>query len=144
MQQHDLAVSLQVKTPIPTIPEGQALLLFQSIRELLFNCIKHAASHEAILMLELRDGSLYIQVCDHGVGFDPLCATKSEYDPAGGFGLCSIRERMLSLGGHFELRSSPGNGTTATLVLPLCESLGIQSSLTVSHGSILGNGAGGR
>ncbi|MDK2744099.1 MAG: PAS domain S-box protein [Nitrospira sp. BO4] len=144
MQQHNLAVSIQVKTPIPTIPEDQALLLFQSIRELLFNCIKHAASHEAMLTLDLRDGSLYAQVCDHGVGFDPLCATKTANAPARGFGLCSIRERMLSLGGHFELRSSPGNGTTATLVLPLCESHGIPSSLTASHGSITNNGASGR
>lgn len=143
MQQHNLAVSIQVKTPIPTIPEDQALLLFQSIRELLFNCIKHAASHEAMLTLDLRDGSLYIQVCDHGVGFDPLCATKTAYTPAHGFGLSSIRERMLSLGGHFELRSSPGNGTTATLVLPLDESHGLQSALVATHASIMGNGAGG-
>ena len=35
------------------------------------------------------------------------------------FGLFSIRERMISLGGRFELVSRPGEGTTATLVLPL-------------------------
>ena len=35
------------------------------------------------------------------------------------FGLLSIRERMKALGGRFDLKSSPGAGTTATLVLPL-------------------------
>jgi len=124
MQQHDLSVSLQVKTQMPTIPKEQALLLFHSIRELLFNCVKHAASPKATIMLEHLDGSLYIQVSDEGAGFDPRAASKAKYSPAHGFGLLSIRERMLSLGGHFELESSPGRGTTATLVLPLGDGLG--------------------
>ena len=123
MQQHDLSVSFQVKTEIPTIPEDQALLLFQSIRELLFNCVKHAKTHEATITLEQVDGSLYIQISDQGAGFDPLAsASKKAHSPTRGFGLLSIRERMLSLGGRFELESSPGNGTTATLVLPLSDS----------------------
>ena len=122
MQQHDLSVSLQVKTKIPTIPEDQALLLFQSVRELLFNCVKHAESHEATITLEQVDESLYIQIADRGVGFDLASPTKKECSPTSGFGLLSIRERMLSLGGHFELASSPGNGTTAMLVLPLGDS----------------------
>ena len=109
---------------MPTIPKEQALLLFQSIRELLFNCVKHAASPRATILLEHLDGSLYIQVSDEGAGFDPGAASKTKYSPAHGFGLLSIRERMLSLGGHFELESSPARGTTATLVLPLGDSLG--------------------
>ena len=132
MQQHDLSISLQVKTRIPTIAEDQALLLFQSIRELLFNSVKHAKTHEAKITLEQVDGSLYIQISDQGAGFDPL-ASKKEYSH--GFGLFSIRERMLSLGGRFTLASSLGNGTTATLVLPLSDS-SVESSLIPSHGSI--------
>ncbi|HEU5201260.1 MAG TPA: PAS domain S-box protein [Nitrospira sp.] len=134
MQQHDLSISLQVKTTIPTIPEDQALLLFQSIRELLFNCVKHAETHEATITLEQVDGSLYIQIADQGAGFDPL-ASKNKYSPASGFGLFSIHERMLSLGGRFELESSPGHGTTATLVLPLTDSS--VESFIASHGSIM-------
>ncbi len=120
MQERELSVSLHVKTQIPTLPEDHALLLFQSIRELLINCVKHAKTHEAQLTLEQVDGSLYIHISDHGAGFDPLVSTsKKAHSPARGFGLFSIRERMLALGGRFELESSPGNGTTATLVLPL-------------------------
>ena len=141
MQHHDLSVSLQVKTKIPKIPEDQALLLFQSIRELLFNCVKHADSHKATISLEQFDGSLYIQISDQGAGFELASANKNEHSPARGFGLFSIRERMLSLGGHFELDSSPGKGTTATLVLPLSDS-SVESSLIASHGSIMEEGTG--
>lgn len=120
MQLHDLSVSVQVKTEIPTtIPEEQALLLFQSIRELLFNCVKHAQTHEATITLEQVDGLVCIQISDQGAGFDLAVASKKAHSPTSGFGILSIRERMLSLGGRFELESSPGNGTRATLVLPL-------------------------
>lgn len=137
MPERDLSVSLDFKTQIPTIPEDHARLLFQSIRELLINCVKHANTHEATLTLEHVDGSLYIQISDHGAGFDPLVpASKNAHSPARGFGLTSIRERMVALGGRFELKSSPGNGTTATLVLPLSDS-SVEFSLIASHGSIM-------
>ena len=135
MQQHDLSVSLQVKTKIPTIPEDQALLLFQSVRELLFNCVKHAKSHEAGLTLEHVDGSLCIQISDQGAGFDLVSERMKACSPTSGFGLFSIRERMLSLGGRFDLESSPGDGTTATLVLPLSDSS--VESFIASHGWIM-------
>jgi len=122
MQLHDLSVSCQVKTEIPTIPEDQALLLFQSSRELLFNCVKHAKTHEATITLEQVDGSLCIQISDQGAGFDLEDASKKTHSPTSGFGLVSIRERMLSLGGRFEVESSPVNGTRTTLVLPLSDS----------------------
>ena len=113
------------------------MLLFQSIRELLINCVKHADTHEATITLEQVDGSLHIQISDQGAGFDPLVsASKKDNSPAPGFGLFSIRERMLSLGGRFEMESSPGNGTTATLVLPLSDS-SVESSFIASHGSIM-------
>jgi len=35
------------------------------------------------------------------------------------FGLFSIREQLEYLGGHLEIESEPGRGTTATVVVPL-------------------------
>jgi len=84
MQLHDLSVSCQVKTEIPTIPEDQALLLFQSSRELLFNCVKHAKTHEATITLEQVDGSLCIQISNQGAGFDLGDASKKTHSPTSG------------------------------------------------------------
>src|SRR5262249_10890443 len=134
MQEHDLSVSLQIKTKIPTLPEGHALLLFQSIRELLFNCVKHAKTHEATVTLEQIDRSLYIQISDQGVGFDLTDASRKAYSltSTSGFGLLSMRERMFSVGGRFELESSPGKGTTATLIMPLnASSVELSSPVTL-------------
>ena len=120
MQQQALTVSLQIKTKTLTLPEDQALLLFQSVRELLINCVKHAGTPEATVTVDVVDESLTIQVADHGAGFDAHSfANQNAHSPRSSFGLLSVRERMLALGGRFELDSSPGHGTTATLVLPL-------------------------
>ena len=38
----------------------------------------------------------------------------------GGFGLFSIRERLSLLGGSLAIKSSPGHGTSAQVVIPVC------------------------
>jgi PAS domain S-box-containing protein len=125
MLERDLVVTLQLKTQIPPIPEDQALLIFQSIRELLLNCIKHAHVPQAVVVLERKEEALYVTVADHGSGFEPAAIFPAKQSPetVNKYGLFSIRERMISLGGRFELQSSPGNGTVATLVFPLTTTL---------------------
>lgn len=121
MQERNLNVVFQ-STQLPPLPEDQALLLFQSVRELLLNCVKHADVGQATLILKQVNGSLHIIVSDQGKGFDPetvKLVVNTEGTSTGGFGLFSVRERMLALGGRFDLNASPGKGTEATLVLPI-------------------------
>ncbi|WP_172834183.1 response regulator [Nitrospira japonica] len=105
------------------LAEDQAVLLFQSVRELLINAAKHGQSGRALLSIERQPGSLCIEVGDDGKGFDPSTAFAVEVPTAlsSKFGLYSIRERMTALGGRLDLVSQPGNGTKARLVLPLRE-----------------------
>ena len=121
MQERELNVVVQ-STQIPLLPVDQALLLYQSVRELLLNCVKHAKVRQATLILKQINGSLHITVSDQGIGFDPETVRpvgKTGGFSTGGFGIFSIRERMLSLGGRFDLKAAPGKGTEATLVLPI-------------------------
>ncbi len=113
MDRHRLKVTVNVSENELPLPEDQAVLLFQSVRELLINTSKHAGVKEATLRLVQRDGQLHIEVRDQGKGFSPASA------PSMKFGLFSIRERMRALGGTFEIQSAPGSGTTATLTMPL-------------------------
>jgi PAS domain S-box-containing protein len=137
MLQRDLIVTLDLKTQIPPLPEDQALLVFQSVRELLINCAKHAGVQEATVILEKIGESLHITVSDKGAGFDVFKAS-AVANSAGatrrGFGLFSIRERMLSLGGHIDLRAAPGEGTMATLVLPVTD-VSLQAGLRPQEAS---------
>ncbi|HKO29603.1 MAG TPA: PAS domain S-box protein [Nitrospiraceae bacterium] len=118
---HALIVTVTTSVDDPKLPEDRAVLLFQSVRELLINASKHACSNEATVTLARHNGDLRIEVRDHGVGFD-LAAADSPTALSSKFGLFSIRERMRALGGQFDLQSIPGQGTTATLSLPLASS----------------------
>lgn len=122
MRRHGLAVSLQTSLEQLQLPEYQAIPLFQSIRELLTNAMKHAESDNVTVTVSLEQhiGTLRIEVRDNGVGFDPV-AVKKNTENFSKFGLFSIGERMRALGGTFEVESMPGHGTIARLTLPVNE-----------------------
>ncbi|MGZ8384198.1 MAG: PAS domain-containing sensor histidine kinase, partial [Nitrospira sp.] len=126
MKRYDLVVMVTVPAEEVWLPEEQMLLLFQSVRELLINSAKHAGTGQADVTLAERNGHLHITVHDDGAGFDLAAAAAAAAAPAtptGGlsskFGMFSIRERMVALGGTFTVQTAPGKGTRATLVLPL-------------------------
>jgi PAS domain S-box-containing protein len=121
MEQHHLRVVLDVQTEALTLAHDHAVLLFQSIRELLINSAKHAGTEQAEVRVIRRGEVLSIEVQDYGKGFDPSAAAESVETTtmSSKFGLFSIRERMTALGGVFELESAVGAGTRATLTVPI-------------------------
>ncbi len=100
------------------IDESSAVLIFQSVRELLFNMVKHAHAIRAEVLMKTDESDLMVVVKDNGRGFDPSGADLQDR-AKGGFGLFSIHERLGSRGGYMEIDSNPGRGTKITLVLPL-------------------------
>jgi len=92
-------------------------VLYRSARELLINVAKHAKVDRAHVSVICDEDKLFLCVSDDGCGFDrnihggPLSGQRS-------FGLSSIYERIVNLGGAMEADSSPGNGTTITLNVP--------------------------
>jgi PAS domain S-box-containing protein len=121
MRRHELNVSVERCVDETSVPEEQAVLLFQSVRELLINVSKHARTDRAAVIVSEADGMLCIEVKDEGKGFDldeTQAADNTDSDSSH-YGLFSIRERMCAMGGDFDLHSEPGRGTRAMLVLPL-------------------------
>jgi len=114
MQQHRLTVTIHAEGDRLPLAEDQAVLLFQSARELLMNIVKHAGTEWATVTVSRLDGVLRVVIEDKGAGFDEGVAPRTSQ-----FGLFSIKERMQALGGRFIILSEPGKGTTATLALPL-------------------------
>lgn len=93
-------------------------LLFQAVRELLLNVVKHSGARRVAVGLRRVDGTVRATVEDDGAGFDPS-VLGSHRGREGGFGLFSIQERLAFSGGRLEIESQPGRGTRATLVAPL-------------------------
>jgi signal transduction histidine kinase len=111
-----LNVEIDIDAPELPLPEADAVLLFHSIRELLFNVLKHGKINRASVSMQYAQNVLSITVSDQGCGFD---VSRLSEDHSDRFGLLSIRERMTALGGNFDLQSVPGKGTVASLHLPV-------------------------
>jgi signal transduction histidine kinase/CheY-like chemotaxis protein len=94
-------------------------LLFESVRELLFNVIKHAGVKSvAVEVSRGANGTLCISVADPGIGFEPSELEARFRKAHGGWGLFSIRERLALLGGRLEIDSTRGQGTRFRLFAP--------------------------
>ncbi len=114
MKKHNIRCRFR-NCPLPKpLSDPVKVLLYRSVRELLFNIAKHAEAKTAGVTLKRIGDELQIRVEDDGRG----CAI-SEDGKSGGFGLFSIRERLRHIGGHFALESVTGKGTVVTLVAPL-------------------------
>lgn len=91
-------------------------VLFRCVRELLMNVARHAQVHVAEVSLSLANDRITVSVTDAGVGFD---AAVADMGVGGGFGLVSVRERVRFVDGTFTINSIPGDGTVATVTVPL-------------------------
>jgi len=111
-------VEVHAIAPIVLERKDLAVLLFQSIRELLLNVLKHSGVKSATIKLDVQNGNLRAVISDRGVGFSPDRVRECEASNQN-FGLISIRERLLYLGGRFEIDSAPNAGATISLIVPL-------------------------
>jgi signal transduction histidine kinase len=115
---HGLAVTVMVEQDVEVEAEEVRITLFRSIRELLFNIVKHAGIKAAEVRVGRDDGTVLICVSDNGVGFD-AAEVRAREGTAGSFGLFSLRERLGALGGSVDVISAPGGGTRVDLRAPL-------------------------
>jgi PAS domain S-box-containing protein len=121
---HGLEVALTTDPAAEPEDEDVRVLLFEAVRELLFNTVKHAGVEEAEVVMEVHGmGHVRITVRDAGVGF----ALPPGLTPSG-LGLPSIRERMGYVGGEIFLDSNPGTGTRVTVIAPRTAALSAPSA----------------
>lgn len=113
-QQHYILFSLETDAAPKPLTREMSILLFQVVRELYMNIVKHSQAHQVITHLRREGNSLRIAVEDDGIGFDSAAV-----DDRPSFGFFSIRERLKYLGGSLEIQATPGRGTVIAVVSPL-------------------------
>jgi signal transduction histidine kinase len=86
--------------------------VIQLAREALSNVSRHAAAATCRLSLRQQDAGVVLEVDDDGRGFDP------DHVTGGGHGLGNLRQRAAALGGHAQITSTPGQGTTVRATIP--------------------------
>lgn len=118
MLQRGLTVNVQSAAGALSLPDDQAILLFQSVRELLSNVLKHAHTDAVVVSLTITpNGELQVTVEDQGRGFDAATLELQSARSARS-GLSSLKERMATMGGRVSIHSAIGQGARVTLTMP--------------------------
>jgi PAS domain S-box-containing protein len=106
------------KTRKLKLGQDMSIVLFQAVRELLTNVVKHAKAHEVKVCIDKSDNRVHVIVEDDGAGFE-LSKLQSPDRKKEGFGLFNVKERLEYLGGSFDIKSKPRQGTRVTMTVPL-------------------------
>jgi signal transduction histidine kinase len=88
------------------------------VTEALTNVRKHAGASRVSVILEHRRDHLLAIVEDDGCGFDPEAVRRSA-SAGQRLGLFGMQERAALVGGTVQIESSPGQGTTVFVRVPL-------------------------
>ncbi|MFD5698796.1 sensor histidine kinase [Streptomyces lasiicapitis] len=110
---HEAAVT--VTGTAAALPPALEVVALRACQESLANAAKHAGPAAAVsVALTYAQGSLTLTVRDTGLGFD------RDVRPEG-FGLRGLRARAAEVSGTADVVSTPGEGTTVTVELPVPE-----------------------
>jgi signal transduction histidine kinase len=115
---HQRRSGVTVERHFDNLPEQAPLsikiALLRTLHEALSNATRHGEAVDVQVELRSDADALRLIVSDHGPGFDVDVAEHS-----GRLGLAGMRERAELLGGTFEVRSKPGDGTVVMACWPL-------------------------
>jgi signal transduction histidine kinase/ligand-binding sensor domain-containing protein len=98
-------------------PKGSEINFYRIVQECINNLMKHSQATQASVAVRHAPDELVLVIHDNGKGFSP-----GSVDPAqspGGFGLIGISERAQLLGGRLVVHSTPNQGTTLNIKIPL-------------------------
>jgi signal transduction histidine kinase len=110
-QRSHTVVNLEIVREFGRFPADVELSIFRIVQECLTNIHKHSGATTATIRIDTTTANkVLLTVSDNGVGI-PQGKTA-------GIGLAGMRERVLQLGGSFDVQSNRA-GTTVSATLPL-------------------------
>ncbi|MFZ5652333.1 MAG: sensor histidine kinase [Bacillota bacterium] len=113
--QYGIQVEVMVKGSPRRFSIAVEVALFRIVQECLSNIRKHARATNILIKMEILTRKLNLVIKDNGIGFnlDQLKGNKEC------FGILGMRERTQILNGEFTVNSSPGQGTSVSISVPV-------------------------
>jgi signal transduction histidine kinase len=98
------------------VTEEMATSIFRVCQEAFTNITRYSQAKNISILITITGDNIILIIEDDGIGFDITSVQNKK-----SFGILGMKERIVSLGGSFELTSLPGKGTTITVRLPYRE-----------------------
>ncbi|MCW5966342.1 MAG: hypothetical protein KIT83_20060 [Bryobacterales bacterium] len=129
-RQNGIRVHTNEISLLELVPDDQAIHVYRIVQEALSNVSRHSGAVQAWLRVNLKGGTLLLEVEDDGVGIRPGIQRRDGVEwegrdvnnrsapAAGGLGLIAMRERTALLGGDFCLQNTSA-GAMVRVRLPL-------------------------
>lgn len=105
---------------LPPLRDNAAIALYRIVQESLNNASKYAEARHVSVSLACTPQQLTLTIRDDGRGLPP------DFDAgsiAGHHGLLGMEQRVLALGGTMHIDSSPGQGVSIRIEVPLTTSV---------------------
>jgi signal transduction histidine kinase len=131
LNQYGFRLNIRAEEGLPDVRVDRDALE-QAILNLLHNAMKYSGdSRDIELRLQRKDDHAMIQVVDQGIGIDPkekkkifekfyrIPTRENERTAGTGLGLALVFHIVNAHGGHIEVESVPGRGSTFSIYLPL-------------------------
>jgi len=109
----DLACDVQVPEEAPPVPSHIAIDLYRLVQEAVNNTIKYAQASLVEVQLQHLDHQWHLSIKDDGIGMSGLKTDHLSH------GLAGMRHRVRALGGRFDIRSAPAQGTHVQAWVPM-------------------------
>ncbi|GAB4475516.1 MAG: histidine kinase [Anaerolineales bacterium] len=108
-------------TTIEELEINKQSVIFAIAEEAVNNARKHSQADHIWVRLNFAAGDiLLLEVADDGIGFDPATLARG-YEQRGSLGMINMRERTELVNGLFQIDSTPNEGTTVRVWIPLSE-----------------------
>jgi signal transduction histidine kinase len=101
------------------LPQKVENNIFRIVQEAINNAIKYSGAARIEVVLCQTENEVVITIKDEGQGFDEKLVEARSTNIESGRGFFNMYERTEYINGRLDLRSSPGQGTTITLTVPL-------------------------
>jgi PAS domain S-box-containing protein len=112
-------ISLSLPSRLGRLPPEVETTLFRIAQEALTNIDHHSGSATAEIRFLGKPGIIHLEIADHGCGISEKILKQLNGGTAlPGIGIAGMRERVRTLGGRMEIRSS-SDGTTVRVELPI-------------------------
>ena len=113
--QRRTGIACEYNSPLENIEldRDRSTTIFRILQESLTNIVRHAKATKVRITFRKEDNALFFDVIDNGSGM-----LYQDVKKLNSFGILGMKERATLIGGHVEIHSIPGKGTTVSVIIP--------------------------